>query len=226
MQEFEVSSQRFFPFDETLAVRLEGDFAGLFDGSAADAEKAAETARRLIGKYSEKHRHYHNLSHVNALLAGVDRFAGSISDEKTLRLAVWFHDAVYDPQRVDNEAASARLAEEMLPTPGVAAAAVEKAAAIICATERHAGDGLDEDGRLFLDLDLAILGSEENVYRKYALAIRAEYAFVAETIYRQKRAEILRRFLARENLYFTPDLREIFEERARRNVANEIKELS
>ena len=97
---------------------------------------------------------------------------------------------------------------------------------MILATQKHDALGLNRDGKLFLDLDLGILGEEEEIYKKYSKAIRAEYSFAPESLYREKRRIILQSFLQRKYLYFTGEGRELFEERARFNIANEIKELS
>ena len=65
----------------------------------------------LIARYSEPHRHYHNTTHLASVLGWVERLAGD-HDLFLVRLAAWFHDAVYaiPPLQVTNEEASARLA--------------------------------------------------------------------------------------------------------------------
>ena len=218
--------QQFFPFGETTAVDLARDFSALLAGFGGDAKACAATASAIVARYSETHRFYHNLSHVAALLAGVERERGHFSDERGVRLAVWFHDAVYDPRSASNEADSAELAVESLRAVDAAPATIERVAQMILATARHDAAGLDEDGRLFLDLDLGILGAPEEIYERYAAAIRAEYAFVPEDVYRRERARVMRTFLEREFIYFSPVARARWEEAARRNVANEIKKLS
>ena len=97
---------------------------------------------------------------------------------------------------------------------------------MILATQKHDAANLDDDGKLFLDLDLGILGAKPEVYKKYSQAIRKEYSFVPEDFYREKRREILRRFLHREFIYYTDEMRKLYEQPARVNIANEIKELS
>ena len=97
---------------------------------------------------------------------------------------------------------------------------------MILGTQKHDATDLDYDGKLFLDLDLAILGTNENIYQNYKNAIRREYSFVPWFLYRRSRAKIMTNFLEREFIYFTDELREKFETQARANIANEIKELS
>lgn len=125
-----------------------------------------------------------------------------------------------------NEIKSAELAVEKLSALNVPKITVEKVEAMILATRNHKSDGLDEDGKLFLDLDLSILGAEAEVYKHYSAAIRREYSFVPWFLYRHSRRKILESFLEREFLYFTAEMRGKYETAARANVANEIKELS
>ena len=143
-----------------------------------------------------------------------------------MRLAIWFHDAVYEPKRTDNEAESARLASASLEKLGMPEILIEKTRRMILATEKHEAGTVDFDGRLFLDLDLGILGADEKIYDEYKRAIRREYSFVPFFLYRRSRRRILENFLRREFLYFTGEMREKCEMQARRNIANEIKELS
>ncbi len=54
-------------------------------------------------------RPYHGWAHVEALLALLAEAAGALRDPGAVRLAILFHDAVYDPRRADNEAESSAL---------------------------------------------------------------------------------------------------------------------
>ena len=58
----------------------------------------------LEEKYAEPHRHYHNLNHIGFLLRKFDE-TGEKSEE--IEMAIWYHDAIYDPKAGDNEAQSA-----------------------------------------------------------------------------------------------------------------------
>jgi predicted metal-dependent HD superfamily phosphohydrolase len=97
---------------------------------------------------------------------------------------------------------------------------------MILATKTHNSAGLNSDGKLFLDLDLSILGADKPGYQAYSRAIRREYSFVPEPLYRNGRQKILQNFLAREFIYLTNVCREKFELQARENIQREIVELS
>jgi predicted metal-dependent HD superfamily phosphohydrolase len=217
--------QRYFSLDKTLVANLKSDLEALLKTYSGSELKAVEVTGLIIAKYSEEHRAYHNLSHIQALLGQAENFRDKFDDEESVRLAVWFHDAVYEPQSQANEIESARLAVESLTKLNFPQAKIERVEKMILATEKHDAFGLETDGKLFLDLDLGILGAGAEVYKKYAEAIRREYSFVPEKLYREKRREILESFLQRKFIYYTNELREFLEEPARINIANEIKEL-
>ena len=222
----ERNSQAFFPGGQTPTAELKSDLEKLLGKSSGDRAKIAETIDSLIAKYSEEHRFYHNLSHVRALLQNVEKFMGRLTDADSVRLAVWFHDAIYEPKSLNNETESAALAVAALTELEFPAEKIGKVESMILATQKHDAAGLDFDGRLFLDLDLGILGARAEIYKKYAQAIRAEYSFAPESLYREKRRLVMTSFLRREFIYYTDELRESHESAARFNIENEIKELS
>lgn len=218
--------QEFFRFGKTLTTNLENDFRKLLKSYSDDEVKSAEISSLVISKYSEKHRFYHNLSHVSALLMIAESFREKISDHDSVCLAIWFHDVIYQPKNSDNEIESAKLAVIKLTELNFPKSVLEKVERMILATQKHDASGMDQDGKLFLDFDLSILGTKEEIYKKYARAIKQEYSFVPDAVYRYRRKIILRRFLLNGNIYYTDEVRALFEEQARLNIENEIKELS
>ena len=219
-------NRMFFSFERATAENLKGDWFRLFPAISQSDERLSEIFDYLVQKYSEGHRFYHNLSHVNSLLCAAENFKEKFADYRSVRLAIWFHDAVYEPKRTDNEAESARLATASLEKLEMAEKLIEKIRRMVLATEKHDGETMDFDGKMFLDLDLGILGADEKIYGEYKRAIRREYSFVPFFLYRCSRRRILENFMSREFLYFTEEMREKCERRARQNIANEIKELS
>lgn len=175
--------------------------------------------------YSEKHRVYHNLGHIGSLLKLFEQFNQFIDDKSSVFFTIWFHDAIYDPGADDNEKQSAKLAVESLNEFFMPKEEIEKVEKMILATEKHLPTGLNKDGQMFLDFDLAILGTENSVYRHYAKAIRQEYSFVSDAEYKAGRAAVLQNFLKRDLIYLTDIMREQFENKARENMEREILEL-
>ena len=195
--------------------------------SGASPGDAAPVLDELRAMYGEAGRHYHTLDHIVTLFRLLDVHGSTVDDRDALELAIYFHDAVYDPQRSDNEAASAALAGKRLTTLNLPVGPVAKVERYILAT-RHGASGWlpdDADLALLLDLDLAVLGAERSAYAAYAQAIRDEFRMYPDDVYRAGRKKVLSAFLARPQIYGTPALRALWEATARDNLAWEIGEL-
>jgi predicted metal-dependent HD superfamily phosphohydrolase len=199
----------------------------LCDGLSIVPEMAAAMGRDLLTRYGENGRFYHNRDHLYHVLTTIKAICAPARPDLALLLAAWYHDAVYDLRAADNEAQSTALARQQLQAAGLDRELVDEVARLILLTEKHevteAGISLrkQENGRILLDADLAILGAEPDHYRQYAQAIRQEYAFVPEAEYRQDRAKILRRLLDRQPLYYTPFM-QAYSRQARRNLTAEL----
>lgn len=213
-----------FSVSQTTFFNLQNEWRKVLLKFSADETKIDEIFQVLAEKYSEKHRAYHNLSHINYLLEESKKI--EFVDFDAVYLATWFHDAIYEPKRSDNEIQSAHLAVKMLTELDLPDDKIAKIEKVILGTQAHSAENLDNDGRIFLDLDLSILGANPEIYQNYSRAIRQEYQHVPNFLYRRGRKKILKNFLRRETIYFTKHFRERFEEQARLNLANEIKALS
>ena len=177
---------------------------------------------QLIAIYSGGDRHYHDLHHIKTLLALADEHAREISDGEAIEAAIWFHDAVYDTRKHDNEEESAKLAIQLL-AGAAAPGRIELIAAMVRASANHRVPGWLEtpaanDCAMFLDMDLAILGSPAVEYAAYERAVRQEYAWVSETEWIAGRSHVLRSFLARPFIYASPQFRASREAAARSNL--------
>ena len=140
-----------------------------------------------------------------------------------MRLAAWFHDAVYDG-RAGAEERSAQWAEQAL-TGVVEVDEVAEVARLVRLTEHHRPDEADLNGCALSDADLAVLASAPERYRRYVDDVRREYAAVADVEFRRGRAAVLRALVDQERLFRTTHAREQWEAAARRNVADELAEL-
>jgi predicted metal-dependent HD superfamily phosphohydrolase len=179
----------------------------------------------LVNAYAEPGRYYHTLDHVSALLRDIERFASPANDRAALTFAAWFHDAIYDTHRTDNEARSAGMAANILRGLMAPEALVGRVSTLVLATAMHDPDPADPDAVLFIDCDLAILGVPADAYALYSAAVRAEYAWVDPDVYRRGRRAVLERMLGRERIYRTPEIFTAREARARENIASELAAL-
>jgi predicted metal-dependent HD superfamily phosphohydrolase len=175
----------------------------------------------FAARYAEPDRHYHTLDHIADVLATLRTFGVDPPERPALTFAAFLHDVVYHTRASDNEDRSAAFARELLETLDVPDPIRDKTARLILLTKAHRTDPTDLDGRLLLDADLAILGSEPEVYDRYAALIRREYAWVPEEDYRTGRACVLEGFLRRPRIYATDALFVRAEDRARDNVRRE-----
>jgi predicted metal-dependent HD superfamily phosphohydrolase len=219
-------AKAYFELTAAKSLDLENNLKSFLEQFSENETLIGEIRVYLCSKYSEKHRAYHNLSHLEALFSQAETYRRKFADFDGVKFAIWFHDVLYNPKRFDNESESAKIAGEFLTALNLPTEKVEKVKAMISATAKHAATGLDFDGKLFLDLDLTILGQRAEIYRRYSKAIRREYSFVPWFLYKRSRRKILENFLRRETIYFTDEIRRDFEVTARVNLANEINELS
>ncbi|MCQ4204140.1 hypothetical protein M4J06_001919 [Streptomyces coelicoflavus] len=192
-------------------------------GAAPDP---APYADNLLARWQEPQRRYHTLAHLTAVLGHVDALAEHADDVDVVRLAAWFHDAVYLPERSENEERSARLAERALPEAGVPAEKTAEVARLVRLTVTHAPAGDDRDGQVLCDADLAILASPPSAYAAYTAAVREEYHFVPNEAFRAGRAAILRQLLDLPALFHTPHGQREWEATARHNLTGELEMLS
>ncbi|MER7919371.1 MULTISPECIES: hypothetical protein [unclassified Streptomyces] len=186
----------------------------------------AAYADRLLARWQEPQRRYHTLTHLTAVLDHIDVLETHAADPDVVRLAAWFHDAVYLPERSENEERSARLAERALPEAGVERARVAEVARLVRLTVTHDPAGDDRDGQVLCDADLAILAASPSAYAGYAAEVRQEYHFVPDDAFRQGRSGVLRQLLALPRLFHTPYGQEHWEATARWNLAAELEMLS
>jgi predicted metal-dependent HD superfamily phosphohydrolase len=202
----------------TLAARWHALTAPLLPSSAC---REAEL-QRLAAAYDAPERHYHTLGHIENLLNRIG--AHALQDPVVAKLAVWFHDAVYNALRSDNEVKSAEWALAFLQETSLEPIRRERVADLIRCTQDHTQPQppADSDLLLFLDADLSILGAPEAAYWDYAHQIRQEYQVVPDEVYRPSRRKVLAKLLAAPVLFHTPALREELDAAARRNLQAEL----
>ncbi len=180
----------------------------------------------LEAAYAEPHRRYHTGRHVEDCLDKLGGVEGlSARDRRVLERAVWWHDAVYDPTRGDNEELSAQLAERDLAAMGAPPDEIAEVARLVRLTKGHRVEPGDRLGAIMVAIDLSILGAPPADYDAYARAIREEYAHVPEAAYRAGRAQVLRRFLDGP-VFPPPELFPGLEAQASANLRREIASLA
>ncbi len=178
----------------------------------------------LLASYSESHRRYHDLRHLEECLVLAEEFRNLAPHPWEVTLALWYHDVLYDTHRRDNEERSADSASKAVLAAGLSSSMADRIASSILAT-RHGTASQDDDGKLVTDIDLAILGAPPARFAEYEEQIREEYRWVSEDLFRSSRASILEGFLRRPGIFSNPPIAQRFEIRARENLVDSIRRL-
>jgi predicted metal-dependent HD superfamily phosphohydrolase len=178
----------------------------------------------VVTAYRAPGRHYHDLRHVHHCLKEAQRVSDRLVDPTTVIAAIFYHDAVYDPTRADNEARSADLAERELRAMGKSEGFIAEVRDLIMDT-RHEVSPESNDGQYLVDIDLAILGADPAEFDEYERAIRREYAHVPEAGFRAGRATVLQSFIDRPRIYGTDVFYARYERAARANLARSLAAL-
>ena len=178
----------------------------------------------LVARYSEPHRAYHTLRHLEECFGWFAPARHLMSGPGEIAFALFYHDAIYDTHAADNELRSAQLAC------GVFEAFVRMDARavgnLISATSLHSAEGAGSEIRIMLDIDLSILGAARVRFDEYESQVRQEYAWVEDRAFREGRTRILNQFLARPVIYNTPFFRERLEAQAQENLKRSIAALA
>ena len=65
--------------------------------------------KKLFCAYTEPHRYYHTLQHIAECLVRFHTIRHLATNPSEIEVALWFHDAIYDTRRDDNEVRSAEM---------------------------------------------------------------------------------------------------------------------
>lgn len=188
----------------------------------------------IIARYRsgepDEHRFYHTIDHLNDLMEKADTL--SFKDERSVRLAIFFHDAVYKTNIYDlknikaglkpsSEEQSALYAINQLSALGYPQQTIDRVADLIRMTLNHAADPSDRDAALFLDMDMSILGTDPAEYARYAANVRGEYISVDFPTFRAGRLQFIQQTLAQNRIFITDEFEQAYGAQARINMERE-----
>ena len=177
---------------------------------------------RLVECYSEPHRSYHTMQHLNECFAHLENVRSFAERADEIELALWFHDAIYDTRRQDNEERSAAWARDSVRGAGLSDDEASHVFELVMAT-RHNAVPVRRDAAVLVDIDLSILGSDTARFDEYERQVREEYSWVPDAMYRAGRRKILQSFANRESIYSTEYFRVGYEARARSNIGRSLR---
>ena len=183
-----------------------------------------ETFEHLIDHHREPHRHYHTDQHISACLKHLDEIQDQLEKPHEVELALWFHDAIYQPFSSTNEEDSAKWAAKFLEQNNANKNIIDRVENLILIT-KHDGKPHGNDEEILVDIDLSILGAPTHIYDQFEENVQKEYEKVPKFIFRRERRKILRGFLKKERLYNHPHFFEKLETQAKANLKRAIAAL-
>ena len=201
-----------------------------FHLTAINSDVTPEEARVLwqdiAEHYNENQRVYHTLQHIQQLFGQFEQIKHHLNEPHIIALALFYHDVIYEPTRLDNELKSAEYALDKL-TSYLSTEQCQHIYALILMTANHQLNNLADsekshDAAYLLDMDLSILGAPWIKYEKYAQAVRREYSHVTSAEYRVGRTAVLNGLSAHPALYLTEHYHQQLEKQARDNIKREI----
>lgn len=197
-------------------------------GATADREAIERTGADLIERWGTDERVHHNLKRLIGVLARVDELSPETHDPDVVRIAAWYHGAVFTSDAQDAYArrggadaeGSADLARVQLEELGVPESVIERVAVLVKGLSRHVAPANDIDAQALCDADLGVLAGEPQRYEAYRREVRAEYAHIPQRDYVEARMKIVSKLLERKHLFASP-LGHAWEDRARENLVAE-----
>ncbi len=202
---------------------IKDDFIKSLGKYESNAQKQVQLWSEIEQHYSSSKRHYHNLTHLESLLAELFSFQNKFKDWDVVVFAIAYHDVIYNVLKSDNEEKSADFASKNLKSILFPDLLIKRCESFILATKKH--ENSDEEINLFTDADLSILGSQPDVYKKYTAQIRNEYKVYPDFIYNPGRKKVLAHFLNMERIFKTKEFSDRYEQQARTNLSEELKSL-
>lgn len=207
-------------------------------GATAPREQIEAEGAALIGRWSSADRHFHCVPHLVAVLERVDTLAQETHHPDLVRIAAWYHGAVFDTSMLrqyrraagENKPESAELAFAHLTALGVPETVARRVHELIMNLVSHdasrvesEGD-VDVDARALCDADLGTLAADPQRYKTYRQRVRAEFEHVPVRDYLEARIAIATKLLARRELFSSP-LAADWEAPARQNLEAELAQL-
>lgn len=165
-----------------------------------------------------------SLKHLEECFSHFDSAMQLAHSPAEIEIAIWFHDAIYDTRKHDNEERSAAWAVNAVRNSGASSEVAQRIGDMVLATKHQVAPNT-ADASLFVDVDLSILGASATRFAEYERQIRQEYAWVPEKEFQQGRAKLLRDISMRERIYATEFFQKRLETAARENLKRSLSKL-
>jgi len=210
---------------EELLIQNKGNFSSFKKAWTKIGGTNSETVfELLIEQHQKPKRKYHNITHVSYMLQGFKNACSKIPYNETIEIAIWFHDAIYDPLKEDNEEQSAELAYNQCILNNIEEKIANNIKQLIMATKHGLIKPKNTEEKIIADLDLAVLGLDFQTFKKYGKAIKEEFTIINEKEYNKIQLKMLNDFLKQKELFHTEYFKNKYEKQARQNLKQAIEE--
>lgn len=182
----------------------------------------------LTTLYTQPHRKYHNINHINACLVELENLPSGFlkydldrsNEYDIVETAIWYHDAVYNPYSKLNEAKSVKLLPEW-EDKWYFKSSVSSA---IYATAKHTTTQKDIAfaTQVMLDIDLSGFGKSLLEFVTNGMNIRHEYYNTTLRDFLNGRLSFYKELAKRETLYYTDYFRDKYHKISQENMKWEI----
>ena len=181
------------------------------------SDHSAEIHQRLTSAYNEPQRHYHTLDHIGHCLSLFDQCKALLDNPDALELAIWFHDAIFETGKPDNELRSAELYQSLSADvhPNELRELVGR---LIIATLHDGGSLEDKDAGYMVDIDLSSFGLPWEDFLRDTQDLRKECGHLSDEEYYQRQSSFRTGLMARPKFYMTDYFYERYEQQARENL--------
>jgi predicted metal-dependent HD superfamily phosphohydrolase len=203
---------------------IKDEFLKSLNNYTTDNHQQLTLWNEIENNYSSPNRHYHNVTHLEALLNELIVHKTKFASWDTIVFAIAYHDIVYNTLKSNNEERSADVAIKRLTTISFPFQSMEWCGKLIQATKKH--EPADYETNLFTDADLSILGSDPLTYNEYAKKIRREYSIYPDIVYNPGRKKVLLHFLEMKTIFKTNEFSDKYELSAKTNIQSELNSLT
>lgn len=192
--------------------------------------------KSILAAYTDPSRAHHDFVHIarmlkdylehgfSSLYSGNPEPIHELKNPLAMEVAVLLHDVVNIPGDPKSEEMSADFAATLLQ--GAPPKFIKLVRRFIMATKHSkAINSMDKESAFIIDLDLSILGKDEDIFDLYEANIRKEYAKYSDQVFARGRIDFLKTICARERIFTHAYFYNAYEKKARANMARSIDKL-
>lgn len=195
---------------------LQQRWQALASGYCSDSTIIEAYWKDILNRYQEPHRAFHTVNHLQYIFNELH----TVECTDSMNFSVWYHDIIYKPGSNKNKKNSAIYATAALNHLSVPKNIQHNVKIMIEATQLHHSE--DNQTQLFLDADMAILGSSSAQYSQYLKALKREFNSIPKVLYNRGRKRFIMQTLSAEKIFNSDYFGQRYEQQARENLTNEM----